>query len=83
MSETSNLVILIGSVRDGRFGPVVGAWTAEQAITHGGFDVEIIDLADYDIPLSLPAASPKYAADAYPRPASMAALTERLDAADA
>lgn len=45
--------------------------------------MEIIDLADYDIPLSLPAASPKYAADAYPRPASMAALTERLDAADA
>src|SRR5450756_228859 len=36
MSETSNLVILVGSVRDGRFGPVVGAWTAEQAITHGG-----------------------------------------------
>jgi NAD(P)H-dependent FMN reductase len=83
MSETSNLVILVGSVRDGRFGPVVGAWTAEQAITHGGFDVEIVDLADYDIPLSLPAASPKYAGDAYPRPASMAALTERLDAADA
>src|ERR1700733_7622368 len=83
MSETSNLVIVIGSVREGRFGPVVGAWVAEQAIAHGGFDVQVVDLGDFDIPLALPAASPKYAGDSYPRPAGMASLTERLDAADA
>jgi len=83
MSETSNLVIVVGSVREGRFGPVVGAWVAAQAIEHGGFNVEVIDLADFDLPLCLPAASPKYAGDSYPRPASMAVLTERLDAADA
>jgi len=83
MNETSNLAIVVGSVRTGRFGPVVAAWTAEQAIAHGGFKVEIVDLADFDIPLQLPAASPKYAGDSYPRPAALAALTERLDAADA
>jgi NAD(P)H-dependent FMN reductase len=83
VSENSRLVIVVGSVREGRFGPIVASWVAEQAITRGGFDVEVVDLADYEIPLSLPAASPKYAGDSYPRPAGMAALTTRLDAADA
>ena len=86
MNDTSNgskLVIIVGSVREGRFGPVMAAWVAEQAATHGGFDVEVVDLADFDIPLSLPAASPKYAGDSYPRPDGMAGLTARLEAADA
>jgi NAD(P)H-dependent FMN reductase len=83
MSETSQLVIVVGSVREGRFGPVVASWVAEQATAHGGFDVSVVDLADYEIPLSLPAAPPKYAGDSYPRPTGMLALTAQLDAADA
>ncbi|PZS28262.1 MAG: FMN reductase [Pseudonocardiales bacterium] len=83
MSEKSRLVIVVGSVREGRFGPVVASWFAEQASMYGGFDVDVVDLADFEIPLSLPAASPKYAGDGYPRPAGMAAMTARLDAADA
>ncbi|KUL38894.1 FMN reductase [Streptomyces sp. NRRL F-4489] len=77
------LVVIVGSVREGRFGPVVGSWVAEQAAAHGAFDVETIDLADIDIPLALPAAPPKFAGDAYPRPAGMAALTSALESADA
>jgi NAD(P)H-dependent FMN reductase len=77
------LVIIVGSVRDGRFGPVAASWVAEQAAAHGGFDVEVVDLAEIDIPLSLPAASPKYAGADYPRPAGMAALTSALESADA
>ncbi|MER6418566.1 NAD(P)H-dependent oxidoreductase [Streptomyces sp. NPDC001137] len=77
------LVIIVGSVRDGRFGPVVASWVAGQAGAHGGFDVEVVDLAEIDIPLGLPAQSPKYAGDAYPRPAGMAALTSALEGADA
>jgi NAD(P)H-dependent FMN reductase len=83
MSETSRLVILIGSVRDGRFGPVVAEWVAERAREHGGFEVEVVDLGDVDLPLALPAESPKFAGDTYPRPKGMAELTARLDAADA
>jgi NAD(P)H-dependent FMN reductase len=79
----SKLVIVIGSVREGRFGPVVASWVADQATAHGGFDVTVLDLADYDIPVSLPAEPPKYAGNAYPRPADMAELTTTLDAADA
>ena len=77
------LVIVVGSVRDGRFGPAVASWVAEQAGAHGGFEVEVVDLAEIDIPLALPAQSPKYAGDAYPRPAGMAALTSALEGADA
>ncbi|WP_030935044.1 NADPH-dependent FMN reductase [Streptomyces sp. NRRL S-646] len=77
------LVIIVGSVRDGRFGPAVASWVAEQAGAHGGFDVEVVDLAEVDIPLALPAESPKFAGDAYPRPAGMAPLTSALEGADA
>ncbi|MFC1439545.1 NAD(P)H-dependent oxidoreductase [Streptacidiphilus sp. N1-10] len=82
-SDRPRLLIIVGSVREGRFGPTVASWVAEQAEVHGGFQTEVLDLADIDIPLALPATSPKYAGDAYPRPAGMAALTSALDAADA
>jgi NAD(P)H-dependent FMN reductase len=76
-------VIIVGSVREGRFGPTAASWVADRARDHGGFEIEVIDLADHDLPLSLPAVSPKYAGDDYPRPEAMRPLTERLAAADA
>ncbi|MEW2068148.1 NAD(P)H-dependent oxidoreductase [Streptomyces sp. NPDC007346] len=82
MDNKPKLVIIVGSVREGRFGPVVASWVAEQAGAHGAFDVAVVDLADFDIPSALPAVSPK-GADDYPRPARMAALTSALDSADA
>jgi NAD(P)H-dependent FMN reductase len=83
MENKHKLVVIVGSVREGRFGPVVASWVAEQAGLHGGFDVDVVDLAEIDIPLSLPGASPKFAGDGYPRPAGMAALTSALAGADA
>ncbi|MER5638462.1 NAD(P)H-dependent oxidoreductase [Kitasatospora sp. NPDC002227] len=77
------LLVIVGSVREGRFGPVVADWVAGQAATHGGFEVETLDLAEVDLPLALPATSPKFAGDAYPRPAGMAPLTAALESADA
>lgn len=82
-NNTHKLVVIVASVREGRFGPVVGSWLAEQAESHGGFDVDVVDLADVEIPLSLPAASPKYAGDDYPRPDGMRRLTTALESADA
>jgi NAD(P)H-dependent FMN reductase len=45
------LRIIIGSTRPGRVGPSVAAWTAERAREHGGFDVQVTDLAELDLPL--------------------------------
>jgi NAD(P)H-dependent FMN reductase len=78
-----NLAVIVGSVRDGRFGPVTAAWIAGRAAEHGGFATDVIDLADFDIPLALPPDSPKHAGDATPRPDGLRPLTGRLAAADA
>jgi NAD(P)H-dependent FMN reductase len=83
MTENLELLIVVGSVREGRFGPVVASWFTEQARTYGGFAVHVVDLAEIDLPLALPATPAKFAGDDYPRPAGMAPLTERLATADA
>ncbi|MBA2776198.1 MAG: NAD(P)H-dependent oxidoreductase, partial [Chloroflexia bacterium] len=46
------LAIVIGSVRQGRFGPTVANWFASQARQHEEFEVDVIDLADFDFPVS-------------------------------
>lgn len=45
------LQIIIGSTRPGRIGPTIANWFAQRAIEHGGFVVEVLDLADFDLPL--------------------------------
>ena len=52
------LNIIIGSTRPGRLGPVVAQWISEAAIEHGKFDVELVDLADFGLPLLDEAAHP-------------------------
>src|SRR5690349_18936956 len=44
MSDLLNLAVVIGSVREGRFGPTVADWFAKQA--QGRFAVDLIDLRD-------------------------------------
>ncbi|ONI78522.1 NADPH-dependent FMN reductase [Kribbella sp. ALI-6-A] len=48
---THHLQIVIGSTRPGRVGPAVAHWFARTAREHGGFDIELVDLADLDLPL--------------------------------
>ena len=40
------LRVIIGSTRPGRIGPSVAEWITERAREHGGFDVEVTDLAE-------------------------------------
>ncbi|MER6831227.1 NAD(P)H-dependent oxidoreductase [Streptosporangium sp. NPDC000563] len=81
-SETLNLAVIIGSVRQERFGPVVANWFVERAERHGRFAVDLVDLADTPLPLELPPLPPMLEPD-MARPAEMADLTRRIDAADA
>ncbi|MBL1074833.1 NAD(P)H-dependent oxidoreductase [Nocardia sp. 2] len=76
------LAVIIGSVREGRFGPTVANWFAGEAHKHGGFEVDVIDLADYTMPVELPAV-PLLMEPNPVRHASMTNLTRRLAAADA
>ena len=45
------LRIIIGSTRPGRVGPAVADWIAERAREHGGFDVQVTDLAELNLPI--------------------------------
>ncbi len=82
MSNPLNLTILIGSVREGRFGPVVAQWFAEHARAYDGFTVDVVDLADVTPEMALPATP--LAMDPNPiRPDSMEPLSAALTRADA
>jgi len=45
------LRIVIGSTRPGRIGPSVATWIADRARDHGGFDVQVTDLAELNLPM--------------------------------
>ena len=45
------LAIVIASTRPGRVGPKFAEWFRERAAAHGSFDVELIDLAEVNLPL--------------------------------
>ncbi|MGW3287026.1 NADPH-dependent FMN reductase [Streptomyces sp. NPDC001002] len=45
------LHVVVGSTRPGRLGLPVGQWAAQTAKEHGGFDVELVDLAEIGLPL--------------------------------
>src|SRR5713226_1604024 len=55
------LAVVIGSIRTNRFADHPAQWIAEIAAQSGKFDVELIDLKDYPLPLFAEAASPAYA----------------------
>ncbi|MBH1933261.1 NAD(P)H-dependent oxidoreductase [Streptomyces sp. AV19] len=67
------LAVIVGSTREGRFGPVVADWFAERSRVHAGMEIDVIDLAEVDIPLVL-SGEPN---------AGVATITPRLAAADA
>jgi NAD(P)H-dependent FMN reductase len=50
MSSTLTLAVIVGSVREGRFGPVVADWFVGQAKQRDNLSVDVIDLADTPIP---------------------------------
>jgi NAD(P)H-dependent FMN reductase len=45
------LLIVIGSTRPGRLGLPIAEWFRDRAIAHGGFVVDVADLADLNLPL--------------------------------
>ncbi len=45
------LQIIVASTRPGRVGLPVAQWMLAAAVEHGGFEVELVDLAEVDLPL--------------------------------
>ena len=72
------VAVIIASTRASRFGHVVGHWFAQEVRAFGGFDVDIVDLLDLDIPPTLSAEHPR--SGRYPE--SVVAFAERVAAAE-
>jgi NAD(P)H-dependent FMN reductase len=81
-TDMLKLAVIIGSVREGRFGPVPGQWFLGEAEKHGEFTVDLVDLAQAHLPLALPPVPPAMWTGEE-TPEEMADLTRRLDEADA
>src|SRR5690349_6362247 len=45
------LQVIVASTRPGCVGLPVAAWFAAATVEHGAFDVELVDLAEHDLPL--------------------------------
>ena len=45
------LTVIVGSIRPGRAGQPIAEWFIDRARSHGGFDVEVADLAEIRLPL--------------------------------
>jgi NAD(P)H-dependent FMN reductase len=45
-----SLKIIIASTRPGRKGPAIAKWIHEKTLTHNGFTVELLDLAQINLP---------------------------------
>jgi NAD(P)H-dependent FMN reductase len=44
------LHVILASTRPGRAGEPIADWFVERAVAHGAFDVELVDLAEVDLP---------------------------------
>lgn len=67
MSTTTprlRLAVIVGSTREGRFGPVVARWFAARAARRPEYDLDVIDLVEADLPGVLPS-RPDARIDAY------------------
>lgn len=67
------LAVIIGSTRDGRRGGAVADWFVATVADRPDIDVDVVDLADFDLP-------ERYTFTATP---ALTEFRERLDAADA
>jgi len=47
----AQLMVVIASTRPGRGGSAVATWFIERATRHGGFEIAVVDLAEFRLPL--------------------------------
>lgn len=73
MTSPLSVAVIVGSTREGRFGPTVGAWVAATAADREDLEVDVVDVRDLDLPPVTPRAG-------HP---TIDAWAARADAADA
>jgi NAD(P)H-dependent FMN reductase len=74
------LHIIIASTRPGRVGPSVAAWIHERAVAHGGFEVELVDLAEVNLPMFNEPKHPRFGEYVHQHTKDWSAIISRGDA---
>lgn len=74
------LQVIICSTRPGRKGPAVASWVMEQATSHGKFAVELVDLADFKLPILDEVAHPRLGQYEHEHTKRWSASVKRADA---
>jgi NAD(P)H-dependent FMN reductase len=74
------LQIIIASTRPGRVGPSVAAWFHDRAIKAGDFEVELIDLAEVNLPMFDEPKHPRFGDYVHQHTKDWSATIERGDA---
>jgi NAD(P)H-dependent FMN reductase len=74
------LMIVIASTRPGRVGLPVGRWFNDRAVDHGEFEIDLVDLAELDLPMMDEPNHPRLQQYTHEH---TRAWSERVDAADA
>lgn len=72
------VAVIVGSIREDRFCPTPSKWIADQARQREDVEVDLIDLADYDLPAVLGGND-----ENAPQPEAVSELGQRLAPADA
>jgi NAD(P)H-dependent FMN reductase len=80
VTERFRVAVIVGSVREGRFGSTVAGWFTGRAAERADVSVDVIDLAEVGLPLTFPAFGSQPAPDAV---RALQQVTPRLAAADA
>ena len=73
--------IIVGSIREGRVGRMIGEWVEQQAADRG-VDYELIDLKAFDVPLFTSATHPMMSQKRYDD-ARVQAWSDAIDSCDA
>ncbi len=74
------LSIVIASTRPGRVGLPVAEWFREEALEHGGFEVEVVDLAAINLPLFDEPNHPRFRQYVHQHTRDWSAIVEASDA---
>jgi NAD(P)H-dependent FMN reductase len=74
------LHVIIASTRPGRVGPTIADWFVERAKDHGGFEVELVDLAEVNLPFHDEPHHPSERRYVHPHTKRWSALVDAADA---
>ncbi|WP_214407734.1 NADPH-dependent FMN reductase [Pseudonocardia lacus] len=73
------LQVLVASTRPGRVGEPVARWIARRAGEHAAFDVEVVDLAEIDLPMFAEPRHPRLGQYAHEHTRAFSATISRAD----